>query len=58
MMWVMSREVIQEQEPFEVAWRTIDGLKIRYATNGRGGEKVVRLGGASARIRVDCHAMG
>jgi pimeloyl-ACP methyl ester carboxylesterase len=25
----------------DVAWKTIDGLKIRHATNGRGGEKVV-----------------
>lgn len=39
----MSKEVIQEQVPFGVAWRTIDGLKVRYATNGRGGEKVVLL---------------
>jgi pimeloyl-ACP methyl ester carboxylesterase len=37
----MSKEVIQEQVPFDVLWRTIDGLKVRYATNGRGGEKVV-----------------
>ncbi len=28
---------------FDVAWRTIDGLKIRYATGGKGGEKVVLL---------------
>jgi hypothetical protein len=26
----------------DVAWRIIDGLRIRYATNGRGGEKVGR----------------
>ncbi|MGD0679708.1 MAG: rhodanese-like domain-containing protein [Polyangiaceae bacterium] len=26
---------------FDVAWRTVDGLKIRYATSGTGGEKVV-----------------
>ena len=37
----MSKEVVQEQPPFDVAWKTIDGLKIRYATNGRGVEKVV-----------------
>ncbi|HEV2749304.1 MAG TPA: alpha/beta hydrolase [Gemmatimonadales bacterium] len=36
---------MQEQPPFDVAWRTIDGLKIRYATGGRGGgdERVVFL---------------
>jgi pimeloyl-ACP methyl ester carboxylesterase len=28
-------------KPFEVAWRTIDGLNIRYATGGKSGEKVV-----------------
>src|SRR5712671_6000875 len=33
--------IVEEQRPFEVAWRTIDGLKVRYATNGSGGEKVV-----------------
>jgi pimeloyl-ACP methyl ester carboxylesterase len=37
----MSKEAVQEQRPFDVAWRTIDGLKVRYATNGRGTEKVV-----------------
>ena len=37
----MSERLVQEQRPFDVAWRTIDGLKIRYATGGTGGEKVV-----------------
>ena len=37
----MSKEVVQEQQPFDVAWKTIDALKIRYATSGTGGEKVV-----------------
>src|SRR5260370_15795442 len=32
---------IVEAQPFEVAWRTIDRVKVRYATNGRGSEKVV-----------------
>src|SRR6476661_1148550 len=36
-----TRAVAEQLQPFDVAWRTIDGLKIRYATNGRGGEKVV-----------------
>jgi pimeloyl-ACP methyl ester carboxylesterase len=30
-----------ERQPFDIAWRTIDGLKIRYASSGTGGEKVV-----------------
>ena len=37
----VTEKAIQEHGPFDVAWRTIDGLKIRYATNGSGGEKVV-----------------
>jgi pimeloyl-ACP methyl ester carboxylesterase len=32
---------VREQRPFDVAWRTIDGLKVRYATGGKTGEKVV-----------------
>ncbi len=36
----MSRGTVHEQRPFDVAWRTIDGLKVRFATDGRGGEKV------------------
>src|SRR5258705_7145243 len=39
----VSSGVVQEKQPFDVAWRTIDGLKVRYATNGRGSEKVVLL---------------
>ena len=33
--------IVQEVQPFEVAWQTIDGLEVRYATNGSGSEKVV-----------------
>jgi pimeloyl-ACP methyl ester carboxylesterase len=33
--------IVQEQRPFDVAWRTIDGLEVRYATGGKGGERVV-----------------
>src|SRR5713101_739430 len=40
-MGAVSSGIVQEEQPFDVAWRTIDGLRIRYATNGRGGEKVV-----------------
>src|ERR1700675_3672673 len=31
----------KEQRPFDVAWRTIDGLSVRYAMGGKGGEKIV-----------------
>jgi len=37
----VTNEIVQEQPPFDVAWRTIDGLRVRYATNGRGDERVV-----------------
>jgi pimeloyl-ACP methyl ester carboxylesterase len=30
-----------DRTPFDVAWRVIDGLRIRYATNGKGNEKAV-----------------
>jgi pimeloyl-ACP methyl ester carboxylesterase len=33
----------QERQPFDVAWQTVDGLKVRYAAGGRGGETVVLL---------------
>ncbi len=38
---VANKGTIQEQLPFDVAWQTIDGLKVRYATGGNGGEKIV-----------------
>jgi pimeloyl-ACP methyl ester carboxylesterase len=37
----MSSGTVQELRPFDVAWRTIDGLEIRYAAGGNGEEKVV-----------------
>ena len=37
----MTSDVSHQQPPFDVAWRTIDGLKIRYARSGQGAEKVV-----------------
>ena len=40
-MSTVSNDILQERQPFDVAWRTIDGLKIRYATDGKGDEKVV-----------------
>jgi len=40
-MSTVSNEITHEQQPFDVAWRTVDGLKIRFATDGRGDEKVV-----------------
>src|SRR5260221_10072151 len=37
-----TRQALMRQSPaFEVASRTIDGLKVRYATGGKRGEKVV-----------------
>jgi pimeloyl-ACP methyl ester carboxylesterase len=38
---VANKGAIREQPPFDVAWQTIDGLKVRYATGGSGGEKIV-----------------
>ena len=38
----MNTEIVQNA-PFDVAWRTIDGLNVRYATNGSGAEKVLLL---------------
>ena len=40
-MSTVSKDILQERQPFDVAWRTIDGLKIRYATDGKGDEKIV-----------------
>jgi pimeloyl-ACP methyl ester carboxylesterase len=40
-MTTVSEEILQERQPFDVAWRTIDGLRIRYATDGKGEEKIV-----------------
>ena len=34
---VANEGAIPEWPPFEVAWQTIDGLKIRYAAGGSGG---------------------
>jgi pimeloyl-ACP methyl ester carboxylesterase len=36
----MSVGTVQELQPFDVMWRTIDGLKIRYATGGNSEAKV------------------
>jgi len=35
------KESIQERNPFDLAWKTIDGLKVRYAAAGKGPQKVV-----------------
>lgn len=37
----MNKEIVRHEQPFDVAWQTVDGLNIRYATNGSGGDKVV-----------------
>jgi len=39
----MPKAIVDEQPPFDVEWRTIDGLRIRYAKGGAGGEKVMLL---------------
>jgi len=36
-----SKAILQERQPFDIACRTIDGLKIRDATDAKGDEKVV-----------------
>jgi pimeloyl-ACP methyl ester carboxylesterase len=33
--------VTNDSKPFEVAWRTIDGLNVRYASGGKSDEKVL-----------------
>ena len=33
--------VVQAQQPFDVAWQTIDRLKVRYANGGHSGERIV-----------------
>src|SRR6266478_1264250 len=40
-MGAVSSGIVQEEQPFDVAWRTIDGLKVRYARAGKSGERVV-----------------
>ena len=47
----MKSGITQEPPPFDVAWRTIDRLAIRYATSGSGGEKVV-LQATDGDIRI------
>jgi pimeloyl-ACP methyl ester carboxylesterase len=40
--WVgVTGRIARELQPFDVSWRTIDGLRIRYAAHGSRGEKVV-----------------
>src|SRR5258705_5430772 len=39
-----TRQALMRQSPgFDPAWRTIDGLNVRYARGGKGGERVVLL---------------
>jgi pimeloyl-ACP methyl ester carboxylesterase len=38
---VSNEQTISERPPFDVAWQTIDGLKIRYAAGGHSGERIV-----------------
>jgi hypothetical protein len=48
------------QQAFDVAWRTIDGLNVRYATGGKSGEKVVLFspGFGRSEARADLFAPG
>jgi pimeloyl-ACP methyl ester carboxylesterase len=39
----VSTGTIQEPPPFDVAWRTIDGVKIRCTMSGTGSQKVELL---------------
>jgi hypothetical protein len=39
----MDKVNVQEQQPFDLAWRTIEGLNIRYATAGTSDETVILL---------------
>jgi pimeloyl-ACP methyl ester carboxylesterase len=39
----VTRGSAEDQQPFEVCWRTIDGLRVRCATAGAGSEKLVLL---------------
>jgi len=41
MKGVADKGEVQEGPPFDVKWRTIDGLKVRYATGGSGGERIL-----------------
>src|SRR5260370_34800593 len=38
---VVNEQTVQEQGPFDVAWQNIDGLSVRYARGGSGGERIV-----------------
>jgi pimeloyl-ACP methyl ester carboxylesterase len=38
---VVNEQTVQEQGPFDVAWQNIDGLSVRYAKGGSGGERIV-----------------
>jgi pimeloyl-ACP methyl ester carboxylesterase len=38
---VSNEKTTSERPPFDVAWQTIDGLKIRYAAGGNSGERIV-----------------
>jgi hypothetical protein len=50
-MTTVSKEIVQERQPFDVAWRTIDGLRIRYATAGKGDEQLVLFSPFGADVR-------
>jgi pimeloyl-ACP methyl ester carboxylesterase len=39
----MSKALGNDRPPFDVAWQTIDGLRVRYARGGSGDERVMLL---------------
>jgi len=41
MSTVSNEKAIPERPPFDVAWQTIDRLKVRYANGGHSGERIV-----------------
>jgi pimeloyl-ACP methyl ester carboxylesterase len=43
MSTALDNGTVDGRVPFDVAWQTIDGLKIRYATKGTGDETIVLL---------------
>ena len=43
MSGVVNNETVQAQQPFDIEWQTIDGLNVRYASGGKGGESIILL---------------
>ena len=43
MSGVVNNETVQAQQLFDIEWQTIDGLNVRYASGGKGGESIILL---------------